>query len=91
MRPLLKLASALATVAFAVAALMLVWYVQVAIGVALHPTADVRPANPMFLLIVTGVVALFLYGIMRAAWAAVDRTEVETTREDGSPSPDGSP
>jgi hypothetical protein len=90
-RIVLKVGSALATVAFAIAALMLVWMVQVAVGVMLNPDADIRPANPVWLVFVAGLVALGLYGVMRAAWAAVDRFEAASPGMDETPRPKHSP
>jgi hypothetical protein len=74
----LKVASALATVAFAISALMFAWMVQVTIGLMFNPDVDIRPANPIALTLVAGAVALGLYSVMRAAWAAVDRLEAES-------------
>jgi hypothetical protein len=77
---LLKVASALTTGAFAVAALAFVWMTQIAIGMALNPTGHIGLSNPWMLLLVSGAVAGSLYWLMRIAWAAVDVSEADRRR-----------
>jgi hypothetical protein len=78
----LRIVSALATVAFALAALVFVWSVEAAIGMALNPTAAVAMRSPWMLPVLPGLVAGVLYWLMRLAWAAVDRRKTEPSDPD---------